>query len=411
MARSLGLTAYRALSRRGDAPGDTPTLPRPEGELIWIHAGEPANLLAVHDLARRLVQGRQDSSVLITLPVDPKQKMPAPPDPQDSRLLQMTAPRDHPGTVGAFLEHWRPSVGLWVWGGLYPNLIISASDMGCPLFLIDADASGFEKRRTRWLPDLTRQVLSCFDLVFARSFEGHKKLAQLGLLPETLTQTTPLLASGKTLDCAEMDEADLSDELKGRPAWFASHVAEAEITTVLGAHRQASRLSHRLLLILQPANAEHVQTAIDLATAQGLNIASWDAGDMPDETTQVLISEDPADRGLFFRVAPVSFLGSTLVQTDSACDPLDAAALGSAVLYGPKVGHFMPSYSRLVTAGAARIVNDADALGTAVSSLISPEHAAAMAHAGWDVISQGAALADRVVDLVHDRLDKRKRAP
>ena len=87
------------------------------------------------------------------------------------------------------------------------------------------------------------------------------------------------------------------------------------------------------------------------------------------------------------------------------CDPLDAAALGSAVLYGPKVRHYMASYSRLAAAGAARIVNDSDALGAAVSTLIAPEHAAAMAHAGWDVISQGAALTDRVLDLVQDALD------
>ena len=120
-----------------------------------------------------------------------------------------------------------------------------------------------------------------------------------------------------------------------------------------------------------------------------------------------MVTDDPGDRGLFFRVAPVSFLGSSLVQGNGGCDPLDAAALGSAVLYGPKVRHFMASYTRLAAAGAARIVNDADALGTAVSRLIAPDQAATMAHAGWDVISQGAALTDRVVDLVQDALDQR----
>jgi 3-deoxy-D-manno-octulosonic-acid transferase len=67
----------------------------------------------------------------------------------------------------------------------------------------------------------------------------------------------------------------------------------------------------------------------------------------------------------------------------------------------------MPSYSRLAAAGAARIVNDADALTTAVSRLIAPDQAATMAHAGWDVISEGAALADRIIDLTQDALDQR----
>mgnify|MGYP000430447771 CR=1 FL=1 len=50
--------------------------------------------------------------------------------------------------------------------------------------------------------------------------------------------------------------------------------------------------------------------------------------------------------------------------------------------------------------------NDADALAAAVSSLIAPDHAAAMAHAGWDVVSQGADLTDKVTELVQDALDR-----
>lgn len=406
MARSLGLTAYRALSRREDAPEAAPGVPRPDGTLIWIHAGEPGNLLAVQDLALRLAQSRAGLNVLITLPHDQKALGPQPPNPASAGVIQTTAPSDHPTAVSAFLEHWKPALGLWVWGGLKPNLIVTAADQGCPLFLIDAEVAGFDRRQKRWLPDLTRQVLARFDAIYTRSMEGHKRLIQLGLMPSRVTQTSPLLAGGQTLNCSEMDETELSAALGGRPAWFASNVAQAEIATVIIAHRQASRLSHRLLLILQTADPAQGDTARHLATDQGLSVASWDAGDMPDETAQVLLSEDRDDRGLFFRVAPLSFLGSTLVQDGNASDPLEAAALGSAILYGPKVRHFMPSYSRLVAAGAARIINDADALGTAVSTLIAPDHAAAMAHAGWDVISEGAALADQVIELVQDRLDQ-----
>lgn len=406
MSQWLGLTAYRALSRRGDVQGDPPAQDRPDGALVWLHAGDPENLLAVYDLARRLVQNLGDLHVLITLPRDQKSNRTAPPLPAHNRIVQTIVPGDHPANVSAFLDHWRPTLGLWVWGGLQPNLIVSAADQGCQLIFIDADNSGFDKSQSRWLPDLTRQVLTRFDLVFARTADAHRRLTQLGVMPSRLSQTTPLLAGGQALDCAEMDETELAAALGGRPAWFAANVAEAEITTVLSAHRQASKLSHRLLLILQPADQAHVPVALEIAAEQRQNVVFWDAGEFPDETTQVMLSMDPSDRGLFFRVAPLSFLGSTLVQDGSASDPLDAAALGSAILYGPKVRHFMPSYSRLVTAGAARIVNDADALGTAVSTLLAPDHAAAMAHAGWDVISQGAALSDRMVVLVQDRMDK-----
>ena len=104
-------------------------------------------------------------------------------------------------------------------------------------------------------------------------------------------------------------------------------------------------------------------------------------------------------------MAPVSFLGGSLVAGREGVDPLEAAALGSAVLYGPRVGRHLQSYSRLASAGAARIINDSAALGMAVSRLVAPDQSAIMAHAGWDVVSEGAALTDRITDLVQDTLD------
>ena len=86
-----------------------------------------------------------------------------------------------------------------------------------------------------------------------------------------------------------------------------------------------------------------------------------------------------------------------------------AAGLGSAVLYGPNVRNHLNAYSRLASAGAARIVNDANALGVAVARLIAPDHAATMALAGWQVASESAAVTDRIVDLVQDALDQRQK--
>jgi 3-deoxy-D-manno-octulosonic-acid transferase len=109
--------------------------------------------------------------------------------------------------------------------------------------------------------------------------------------------------------------------------------------------------------------------------------------------------------GLWYRIAPLSFLGSSLASGQHGLDPLQAAGLGTAILYGPNVRNYMPSYTRLAAAGAARIVNDTRALGVAVAQLISPDHAASMAMSGWDVVSQGTDVTDRITELVAIALD------
>ena len=408
MPGSLGLAAYRALARRGDVPEAAPDRPRPDGELVWIHAGEPGNMLAVQDLAARLANAREGLNVLLTAGEDTAAAQIATSAPN---VIDAALPGEHPDAVEKFLDHWRPDLCIWVWGGLRPNLILEAAERGCAMVMIDAEADGFDRRQNRWLPDLTRAVLARFDVALARSEAAARRLTYLGLPANRVERTSPLLAGGQALPCAESDLTELSSIMGGRPAWIAAQVQPDEVPTVIAAHRKALRLSHRLLLIIQPATPSQVSEIAAEATEANLTTVSWSEGEFPDETTQVMIAGDASEQGLFFRVAPVSFLGTTLVQGDDGCDPLNAAALGSAVLYGPRIRQYLGSYSRLAAAGAARIVNDADALGTAVSNIIAPDHAATMAHAGWEVISAGAALIDRVVDHVQDRLDARLSTP
>ena len=115
----------------------------------------------------------------------------------------------------------------------------------------------------------------------------------------------------------------------------------------------------------------------------------WSDGTYPDDNTSVVVADLPGETGLWFRVAPVSFLGGSLETGQGGQDPFAAAALGSAVLYGP-------------------IVNDAESLGAAVTWLIAPDQAAKMAMAGWDVVTEGADTMERIINLVQDGLDARE---
>lgn len=404
MARSLELTAYRAYARRSEAqelPAYTP--PRPKGEVVWIHAAEPHNFPAIQDFASRLRSQRPETGVIISLQENPHQMLPVS---RRDGIVIVSLPNEHPDSIAAFLDHWRPECCLWMWGGLRPNLVFETARRGTVMYLVDADREGFDGTRDRWLTDVTLQMLTKFKKIMVRSDEGMQRLTRLGVPKDLLESAQPLLAGGHALPCAETDMHDLSAALGGRPVWYATKAMPDECSAILKAHRIASLMSHRLLLILQPAYPKDADEMCEAAENDGFNVTRW-GDDYPDDLTQVLVADDPADMGLFYRVAPVCFLGSSLVASPDACDPFDAATLGSAVLYGPEVNDFLSSYSRLFAAGGARIVNSADALGAAVSRLIAPDRAATMAHAGWDVISEGAELTDKVVELVQEALDDR----
>lgn len=405
MGRSFGKAAYRALSRRSAALGRAPINPRAPGELIWLHAPEKDNMLAIQYLAQRISSAREDAQILVTVPDEVAlNTLRASWTPPETVLLD-TVPTEHPDAVAGFLDHYKPGVALWAWGALRPNLIWQAQNNGVLMALIDGAEDGFDGHRDRWLPDFSRNLLAGFDTILVRSRKALLRLQTLGIPTARVDVTPPLQAGGQALYCDDADLTEMSLIIAGRPVWLAAHVQESELSTVLNAHRKAQRLSHRLLLILNPAKVELTEKFRDAIAAEQLRMTDWSAREEPDDSTQVMLANDTGDLGLFYRIAPVSFVGSSLTNGFGGHDPFDAAALGSAVLYGPNVRRYLAFYSRLAEVGAARIVNDGESLGTAVTQLIAPDQAATMAVAGWDVISQGAALTDRVIELVQNALD------
>ncbi len=402
MRGSIGLAAYRTLSGRRAAPDYAPKHPRPKGEVVWIHAAEPGNNRAVTDLAQRLVAMRHGTHVILTGEHDGFDVV------GWSALHVEMLPGDHPGFAESFTGHWRPDVVIWVWGGLRPNLIFAAANIGAYMLLIDAGHDGFDGRRDRWLPEVPKRVIARFDHVTARDSAAHLRLAQLGRPLSNIELAAPLHPFGQMLHAADSDINDITHALAGRPTWLAARTVREEGRIILGAHRIAVRTSHRLLLILHATSAPDGAHLMDLAQAAGMRAAYWGAGQLPDDNCQVLIADADDELGLWLRIAPVTFLGGSLRAGHAVCDPYTAAAHGTALIYGPHVSRHADAFTRLVNARAARIVKDKQTLGRAVIQMIAPDQAAQMAMAGWDVVTQGAHSLDRIIDLVQNQLDARE---
>lgn len=217
--------------------------------------------------------------------------------------------------------------------------------------------------------------------------------------PGLLRPSTPPLP----YSVAERDT--MAGRLAGRPVWMASAPAPEEVPALLAAHRDALRQSHRLLLILAVppetggAVASYVRT-------QGWQAARRQDGDDPGPEDQLLIADEPDELGLWYRLAPVTFLGGTLMGGPPQRAPFEAAALGSALLHGPQHGTFAAQFDRLARAKASRRIDHPDALSRAVARMLSADVAAELATAAWDVVTAGAPAMNRAVHLTEVLLDK-----
>ena len=81
-----------------------------------------------------------------------------------------------------------------------------------------------------------------------------------------------------------------------------------------------------------------------------------------------------------------------------------AAALGSAVVHGPKIEKFQHAYARLSETGATQSLKDEGDLSQRVAAMMEPDQCADMAATGWQVVSEGAVATDRLVELALQKL-------
>lgn len=399
MARSLSLAAYMAYARRAGPLLPLPDIARPEGELIWGHAPDAERAAALCQITERLAQQRPGIRLLLTTP-EPNLEISSP-----ALIAYQQLPPDLVVPVEAFLDHWRPDICLWTGGDLKPALLSTADERNIPLFLLDAGENLLTSTTWRWFPDLPRSLLDMFAHIQVRSEETARTLRRLGVPAKDITLAPPMRPEALPLPYNESEREDMAASLRGRLLWLAAHLDPGELDIILEARRSVSRLSHRSLLIVVPHRDSDWPGLHERLKQERIPVVNWANGELPEETTQVILGEDRAELGLWYRLAPVSFIGNSLLPGMEGCNPNEPAVHGSAILYGPNVRRYLEEYSRFAEARAARIVRDAGTLAAAVQSLIAPDQAAAMAHAAWDVASQGAEATDHILDLVQDTLD------
>lgn len=403
MARSLGLSAYLAFARRQEPILGTINGTRPDGTLVWLHCADPARAHVLAQLGLRLAAQRGATALILTSPPD----QPLPRSLPDG-VIAADCPSENPTDIRAFLEFWQPSLCLWLGPWLRPALIEAAHRRRIGLVLLDADEPALDQKSWRLMPEPIKGTLPLFDTILAHSADSATRLTRLAPVSDHVIESGPLLEDCPALPVSDTDLEDLSATLGGRPVWLAARIHPHELRPILMAHRSLLRLAHRTLLVIVPDAPEHARDIQDVCCKEGWSLASWDDGQFPEPSTQILVSEDTKELGLWYRVAPVTLMGSSMVSGEGGRNPLEAAALGSAVLYGPGVRDYLDSYSRLAQAGAARIVKDADSLAAALVLVSAPDQAAAMAHAGWEIASEGAEVSDQIVALAQDMLDTRE---
>ncbi len=386
---------------KSEAPEDDarPTIhdiTRPDGHLIWVLADNGAAAGPAPVIGEELSALVEDDVHVLVTAAEANSL----PKAVARHVLLEPIPRGNVEEIRAFLDHWKPDFGVVIGTPDTPLILQTAAKHGLPLFHVMASRNSGGVRR---YPDYLKDFRTC---LASSAAEANALRQQFhGLDVEV---TGPLSDTVRALVCNDAEVDQLAKLLGGRPVWLAADIEYDEVGMIQAAHRKAFRSAHRLLLILVPRDSGSAVGIAEALEADGWQVGLRSRGDEPDPDVQIYVADTKDQLGLWFRLAPSTFVGGTFMPNGVATDPFDPAALGSAVLHGPHLGRTPARFKLLDDQGASVLVRNAEELGEAVIALLAPDKAAMLAQAGWAATTESAPVVERLAELMQLALEARE---
>ena len=337
--------------------------PRPAGRVAWVHAASVGETNAVIPLVGRLTEAGFSvvfTSTTLTSAEIAAQRLP------EGAVHQFSV-LDIASYVDRFLAHWRPELAIFVESEIWPTAITRLADRGVPLVVVNGRLSERSFRGWRRFSVLARALFSRIALTLAQSDADGGRFAALGAGRVTVTGNlkfdTPALAA----DEGEVER--LRATIGQRPVWIAASTHAGEEEIIAEAHRRLRARLPDLLTIVAPRHPVRGAAVRDMLAARRLTVAQRSRGEPLLREIDVYLADTLGELGLFYRVAPVAFLGGSLVPHGGQ-NPIEPTRLEAAVLHGPHVYNFAAVYERLDAAVPAAPLSDAAGLAAAVAELV-----------------------------------------
>ena len=369
------------------------SIKRPDGIVIWIHAASVGEAISVLSLIKRLDQDYPNHAILVTTGTVTSAKIMAERLPRN--VIHQFIPVDQPIWIERFLEHWKPDIALWVESEFWPNLLTSIRARAIPLILINARVSPSSFRGWQRAPRTIARLLSCFSLCLAQSEQDAEKLTVLGAKNVHVPGNLKFTADPLPVDDTALSK--LWNEISTRPVWIAASTHSGEELAVAKAHRAIADKHPDVLTIIIPRHpARGSEIAAQLAD-QGFAIARRSEDTPIQEKIDVYIADTVGELGLFYRLAPIAFIGGTLVPHGGQ-NMLEAAKLECAIIHGPSTTNFTAITSEISAAAGSMIIQNESGLADAVSTLLSDDaRRREQIKAAHDVAQAKAGILDNVL--------------
>lgn len=345
---------------------------RPEGHLLWMHAASVGESQLQLAIATQLLQQRSDLNILFTCQTQTAAALIVRRFSDDPVLArhwtqQQMAPLDTPGGAKRFIDHWKPDIGIFAEGEIWPNLLTQLWKRGGKSALVNARMT--EKSIIGWQrwPRTALRLFGGFDLILSSDLQTATGLTDLSGREIAVAGNLKSSLPPPKADLAELGV--LKTQMEGRKILVAASTHSGEEALVLDALMQMDPRPFTIIAPRHPERGDEIRRLIDLSN---FSVSQRSDGDAIDATTDILLADTLGEMGLWYRLADTVYLGGGHAPGVGGHNPLEPLQLGKFVLTGPSVFNFKDLMDNLAAKGGVQFVSDSQALKAAWPGSVPP---------------------------------------
>ena len=372
-----------------------PSMARPSSKLVWIHAASVGESISVLPLIEEMLSGNAWIHIMVTTGTITsaalmEQRLP-------KRAFHQYIPIDKKEYVEEFIEYWQPDLAIWVESEFWPNLLVETKKYGCPLVLLNGRIS--EKSFARWskYSKLSRMILGCFDLILPQSREDATRLRLLG--GKNIKYLGNIKYGAKPLPFDPKKLQEVQDMIGNRMVWLAASTHEGEEEQILDAHLRIKEKNYTVLTVIVPRHPQRGPEIRDMFPKE-VNVSLRSNNDKIFEDTDIYIADTMGELGLFYRLAPIVFIGGSFVERGGH-NPIEPAHLECAIICGESMENFTEIVTELEAAGAINFAMDSKDLAFKVFELWqNPQKRLAMSRLAGKFVRSKSEILNNIIDEV-----------
>lgn len=311
---------------------------------------------------------------------------------------------DLPFSVNRALKRTDPGMVVIVESDIWPNFMAALKKRGIPAVLVNARLSDrtFEGyRRFSWLMGPALRAFSC---VCAQTGEDARRFAALGLPPQMVKVTGNIKFDHASPHISKEKKANFRRSLgiaADVPVVVAGSTHPGEEEIIARAFFAVGRSVPEAVLVVaprDPGRAGVVAKVFGSAGARAVTLAELEKGAEP--PFDVIVIDRIGLLKTVYAVADLAFIGGSLMEYRGH-NPIEPAACGLPVLFGPHMEDFRDVSEMLLDSGGARMVKDAPELSKAMIELLEKDEISTrMGEAALRVVSENSGALDRVITVL-----------